>query len=191
VPVYETSDFRNGLKIEIDGVPYSIVWFQFVKPGKGNAFTRTKMKNMLTGNVIERTFRTGETVEAADVEEMFMQYLYNDGESYHFMNQQTYEQVAIPAENMKQESQYLTENLDVTVLFYKSRAVSINLPYFIKAEITYCEPGIRGNTATGATKAATLSTGAVVQVPLFVEQGEIIQVDTRTGEYVGRVKDES
>jgi elongation factor P len=140
--------------------------------------------------VIERTFRTGETIEAADVEEMFMQYLYADEENYFFMNTQTYEQVGIPGESIKYESQFLTENLDVTVLFYKGKAVSINLPYFIKAEITYCEPGLRGNTATGATKPAKISTGATIQVPLFVEQGEFIQVDTRTCEYIGRVKDE-
>lgn len=186
---YETSEFRNGLKVEMDGQPYTIVWFQFVKPGKGNAFTRTKFKNMLTGAVIERTFRTGEKVNAADVEEQPMQYLYNDGEMYTFMNTQTYEQVSIPKESLGDDVGYLTENLEVTVLFFQARAVNISLPYFIDSEIVYCEPGVRGNTATGATKPATLATGATVQVPLFINQGEVIRVDTRTGEYVSRVKD--
>ena len=186
---YETSDFRNGLKVEIDGDPYIMVYFQFVKPGKGNAFTRTKLKNMLSGAVLERTYRTGEKLIAADVEEHPMQFLYSDGDSYHFMNTETYDQVAIPGDAMKDEAQFLTENLDVTVLFFKGRAVNINLPNFIESEIVYCEPGVRGNTATGATKPATLATGATVNVPLFVEQGENIRVDTRTCSYVGRVKD--
>lgn len=185
--MYETSDFRNGLKVELDGEPYSITWFQFVKPGKGNAFTRTKLKNMLTGAVIERTYRTGERLKAADVEEHIMQYLYNDGDTYTFMNSATYEQVGITKESLGDDAGYLTENLEVGVMFFQGRAVAVSMPYFIDAEITYCEPGVKGNTATGATKPATLSTGATVQVPLFVNQGEKIRVDTRTGEYVSRV----
>jgi len=185
--MYETSDFRNGLKVEIDGAPYVMVYFQFVKPGKGTAFTRTKLKNMLTGAVIERTYRTGEKLEAADVSEHPMQYMYEDGEFHHFMNTETYNQVGIVSEVIKEEAQYLTENIEVMVLFYKERPVSITLPNFIESEIVYCEPGVRGNTATGATKPATLACGATVQVPLFIEQGEVLRVDTRTGEYVGRV----
>lgn len=186
---FETSDFRNGLKVEIDGDPYSIVWFQFVKPGKGNAFTRTKLKNMLTGNVIERTYRTGEKLQAAEVEEHAMQYMYNDGETFYFMNTESYEQIGLPATSLEEESRFLTENLEINVLFFKNRPVSISLPNFIVSEIVYCEPGVRGNTATGATKPAELACGATVQVPLFVEQGEVIRVDTRTGDYVCRVKD--
>ncbi|RME21290.1 MAG: elongation factor P [Deltaproteobacteria bacterium] len=186
---YDTSDFRNGLKIELDGQPYIMTYFQFVKPGKGTAFTRTKLKNMITGAVIERTFRSGEKVDAADVEDRPMQFLYEDGEFYHFMNTETYEQVAIPADALGDEKQYLTENIEVTVLFYKGRAVSLELPNFIEDVIEYCEPGVRGNTATGATKPATLACGAQVLVPLFVEQGEKIRVDTRTNQYVSRVKD--
>ena len=140
---YDTSEFRNGLKIEIEGVPYEMVYFQFVKPGKGTAFTRTKLKNMISGSVIERTYRSGEVVTIAD--------------------------------------------LDVTVMFFKGKSVSVTLPFFIESEITYCEPGMKGNTATGTTKPATLATGAIVQVPLFVDVGEIIRVDTRTGSYVSRV----
>jgi len=186
---YETSDFRNGLKVEMDGYPYVVTYFQFVKPGKGTAFTRTKLKNMITGAVIERTFRTGEKIEAADVEDVPMQYLYNDGEFFHFMNNENFSQVAITAATMKEQAPFLTENLDVMVMFYKGNPVNIELPNFIEDEIQYCEPGVRGNTATGATKAATLVCGAVVQVPLFVEQGERIKVDTRTNSYVSRVKE--
>ncbi len=184
---YETSDFRNGLKVEIDGDPYSITWFQFVKPGKGNAFTRTKLKNMLTGAVIERTYRTGETLKAADVEEFPAQYLYNDGETWFFMNMSTYEQISLVGRSIEDQAGYLTENLEVQIMFFQGRPVAVTLPYFVESEIVYCEPGMRGNTATGATKPATLATGATVQVPLFVNQGERIRVDTRTGEYVCRV----
>lgn len=185
---YQTSDFRNGLKIELDNQPYIMTYFQFVKPGKGTAFTRTKLKHMITGSVIERTFRTGETVEAADVEEQEMEYLYNDGEFFHFMNTETYDQVQIPDATLGDDALFLTENLQIQVLFYKGRPVNIELPNFIESEITYCEPGVKGNTATGATKPATITPGATVQVPLFVEQGEMIKIDTRTKAYVSRVK---
>ena len=185
---YQTSDFRNGLKVEIDSQPYIVTYFQFVKPGKGTAFTRTKLKHMITGSVIERTFRTGETLDAADVEERPMQYMYNDGESYFFMNTETFDQIAIAREVLGDSALFLMENAEITSLFYKGSPVNIDLPNFIEAEITYCEPGVKGNTATGATKPATILPGATVQVPLFVEQGEVIKVDTRTGEYVSRVK---
>ncbi|MCB9779116.1 MAG: elongation factor P [Alphaproteobacteria bacterium] len=185
---YETSEFRNGLKVEIDGQPYIMTYFQFVKPGKGTAFTRTKLKNMITGSVIERTYRSGEKLDAADVEDRPMQYLYGDGEFFHFMNTETFNQVAIPADAMQEEAPYLTDGIEVTILFYKDRAVNMELPNFIEDDIEYCEPGVKGNTATGATKLATLACGAQVQVPLFVEQGERIKVDTRTNSYVSRVK---
>lgn len=185
---YDTSDFRNGLKVEIDNAPYIMTYFQFVKPGKGTAFTRTKLKNMLTGSVIERTFRTGEKLDAADVEDRPMQFLYEDGEFHHFMNTETFNQVAIPSEAIAEEAKFLTENLDVSVLFYKDRAVNVTLPPFIESEVVYTEPGQKGNTATGATKPAELACGATINVPLFIEQGEVLRVDTRTGEYNGRVK---
>ena len=185
---YQTSDFRNGLKVEIDNQPYVMVYFLFVKPGKGTAFTRTRLKNMITGNVIERTFRTGETLDAADVEDASMVYLYDEGEFSVFMNNETFETVEIVTENISEERLFLIENLEVTVLFYNSRPVSIELPKFIEAEIVYCEPGVKGNTATGATKPATLSCGAQVNVPLFIEQNEVIRVDTRTKEYVSRAQ---
>ena len=184
---YDTSDFRNGLKVEIDGYPWIMTYFQFVKPGKGTAFTRTKMKNMLTGSTIERTFRSGEKVEAAEVEERPMQFLYEDGEFHHFMNTETFNQVAIVSEAIADEAKFLTENLDVSVLFYKDRPVNVTLPPFIESEVIYTEPGQKGNTATGATKQAELACGATIAVPLFVEQGETLKVDTRTGEYVSRV----
>ena len=185
---YQTSQFRNGLKVELDGTPYNMVYFQFVKPGKGTAFTRTKLKNMLTGAVIERTFRTGETIEAADVETVEMEFLYLEGEDYHFMNMESYEQISIPKETIEDESKFLVEGLTTEILYYKGRPVNIELPNFIEAEITQCDPGVKGNTANGGSKPATISAGAVVQVPLFVEQGEWIKVDTRTQEYVSRVK---
>lgn len=186
--VYQTSQFRNGLKVELDGYPYVMVYFQFVKPGKGTAFTRTKLKNMLTGSVLERTFRTGETLKAADVEEHSMEFLYTDGEFFHFMNAETYEQVAVEDKVLSKEKDFLTENLLVDILFFKDRAVAVTLPNFIEDKVEYCEPGVRGNTATGATKPATLACGAQVSVPLFIEEGEAIRVDTRTNSYVSRVR---
>lgn len=185
---YQTSDFRNGLKIELDGTPYQVVYFQFVKPGKGTAFTRTKLKSLLNGNVIERTFRTGETLEAADCDEITMQYQYDEGDMFHFMNMETFEPVGIHKDVMAGTEKYLIDGLEVDVMVYKGRPVGVELPNFIIAEITYCEPGVKGNTAQGATKPATFANGATVQVPLFVDQGEIIRVDTRTKEYTGRAK---
>jgi elongation factor P len=185
---YQTSDFRNGLKLEVDGAPYEVVYFQFVKPGKGTAFTRTKLKNMLSGSTLERTYRTGETLHAAEVELEPMQYLYSDADYYHFMNEESFEQLGIPREKLKTSGDFLTEGLNVDVLFYKGNPMSVVLPNFIESEVTYCEPGVRGNTAQGATKPATLACGASLNVPLFVNQGEVLKVDTRTREYVSRVK---
>ena len=185
---YQTSDFRNGLKVEIDSQPYIMVYFQFVKPGKGTAFTRTKLKNMISGNVLERTYRTGETLDAAPVEDRNMMYMYDDGEFAVFMDNESFETVNIPLTSIEDERPFLTENLEVDVLFYKERPVNIDLPNFIEDEITYTEPAVKGNTATNATKPATLACGATVQVPLFIEQGERIKVDTRTKAYSSRVK---
>ncbi len=184
---YQTSDFRNGLKVEIDGDPYSITYFQFVKPGKGNAFTRTKLKNLISGNVLERTFRSGETIKAADCEQVTMQFQYPDGDTFYFMNMDTFEQVPIPVENLDGLELFLTDGIEADVLLFKDRPVSIELPNFIESVIVHCEPGVKGNTATGASKPATLECGATVQVPLFVEEGDTLKVDTRTREYVSRV----
>ena len=183
----DTSQFRNGLKIELDGDPFVIVFFQHVKPGKGGAFVRTKVKNLLNGRTIERTFRAGERVEPADVEDKQMQYLYREGENLVFMDTQTYDQIPVPAEVVGDSLRYLQENLEVGILFWRGKPVNVELPAFIVSEIVRTEPGVKGDTASGATKPATLETGAVVQVPLFVKEGERIRVDTRTGEYVERV----
>ena len=186
--MYQTSDIKNGLKVEIDGQPYIVTYFQFVKPGKGQAFTRTKLKNMLNGNVLDRTFKSGETLEPADITEGAHQYMYNDGESFHFMNLETFDQIEMPPEAVGDAKNFLVEEMQVDVMFYKARPVSVALPNFVELAIEYCEPGVKGNTAQGATKPATLTTGYSVNVPLFIEQGEVLKVDTRTGEYSSRVK---
>ncbi|MEZ4319573.1 MAG: elongation factor P [Myxococcota bacterium] len=186
--MYQTSDIKKGLKIEIDGAPWTVTEFQFVKPGKGVAFTRTKLKNLITGATLDRTFRTGEKMTPAEVGEREMQYLYTDGEQFHFMDTESFEQMGIPAAPLGDAVDFLVEEMMTQVLFFKGTPVSIELPNFVELEITYCEPGARGNTAQGATKPATLSTGATVNVPLFVENGEWIKVDTRDKSYVERVK---
>ena len=186
--MYETSEFRKGLKIEIDGNPYIMIDCQFVKPGKGQAFTRTRIKNLATGAVLDRTFRSGERVDKPQLDEMPMQFMYAVGDSYHFMNNQTYEQVEVPREQLGDSWQWLVENMDVTVLFHNGIAISVDVPIFVELHITECEPGVKGDTRSNATKPAVLSTGAKIQVPLFVENGEWIRVDTRTGSYVERVK---
>jgi len=183
----DTSQFRNGIKIEIDGNPFVMTFFQHVKPGKGGAFVRTKLKNLKTGRNVEKTFRSGEKVEEADIEERKMQYLYQDGENLVFMDTESYDQIPLSAEQVGDDRKFLKENTDVEVVFYKGAAINVELPAFIQVEITQCDPGVKGDTASGATKPATLETGAVVQVPLFVKEGETVRVDTRTGEYVERV----
>jgi elongation factor P len=186
--MYQTSDIRKGLKIEMDGNPFVIVEFQFVKPGKGCAFTRTKCKNLISGAVLDRTFKSGEKLVEADVEDPDMQYLYNDGEDFHFMNMETFEQVAVPVKAVGTAANYLVEEMIVKVLMYNSRPVNIEVPKFVEFEVTQCEPGVKGNTAQGGSKIAIVSTGAEIRVPLFIEQGQWLRVDTRTGEYVERVK---
>jgi elongation factor P len=183
----DTSQFRNGLKLELDGEPFSIVYFQHVKPGKGGAFVRTKLRNLRTGRVLDRRFRAGERVELADVEERKMQYLYQDGDQLVFMDSESYEQTPFSAEQVGEARMFLKENLQVDVIFWRGRPINIELPAFITAVVTRCEPGIKGDTASNVTKPATLETGAVVQVPLFVKEGETVRVDTRSGEYVERV----
>ncbi|MFZ5478763.1 MAG: elongation factor P [Myxococcota bacterium] len=185
---YETSEFRNGLKIQVEGNPYQIVYFQFVKPGKGTAFTRTKLKNLLTGAVIERTFRTGDVVDEAPVEEQPMQYLYAQGEVYTFMNTETYEQVELQATLLGDDVKFLKENLEVYVLFYNGRAVSITLPNFIESKVVWAEPAVKGDTANNLTKMARIETGAELRVPIFIKEGDLLKVDTREGgAYVSRI----
>ena len=183
----DTSQFRNGLKIEIDGEPFSIVYFQHVKPGKGGAFVRTKIKNLKSGRVLDRRFRAGEKVQQADIEDRKMQFLYHDGDQLVFMDSETYDQIPFSAEQVGDAGKFLCENLDVDVLFWRDQPINIELPSFVEVLVTQCDPGLKGDTASGATKPATLETGAVVQVPLFLKEGERIRVDTRSGEYVERV----
>lgn len=186
--MYETSDIRNGLKIELDGQPYTVTYFQFVKPGKGTAFTRTKLKGLISGNTLDRTFRTGEKLAPADIEEREMQYLYDEGDSRVFMDTDNYDQVTIANTVLGDDGKWLQDEMMVNVLFWRGNPINIDLPNFVEIQIEYCEPGVRGNTAQGASKVAELVGGATVNVPLFVEQGETIKIDTRTGDYVERVR---
>ncbi len=184
---YDTSDIRKGLKFMMDGSPYTVVEFQFVKPGKGAAFTRTKMKNLLTGAVLERNLRSGERLEEANVEVKTMQYLYRDADSCVFMDTTTYDQVGIPAATLADAKDFMPENINVEVLFFNDRAVDVTLPNFIEQKITETEPGFRGDTSSNTTKPAKISTGASIQVPLFIGVGDVVKIDTRTGQYLERV----
>jgi len=186
--MYDTSDIRKGLKFQIDGEPYVVVDFQFVKPGKGTAFTKTRIKNLITGAVLDKTFRSNERLEPANIEEKQMQFLYIEGDSYCFMDEESYEQVLITKDIVDEAAKFLSDNLKVSVLFFNERPVGITLPNFVVLQVTQSDPGIRGDTASGATKPATLSTGAIINVPLFIDEGEWLRIDTRTGEYVERVK---
>ncbi|MFO7891319.1 MAG: elongation factor P [bacterium] len=184
-----TSDFRNGLILRIDNELFSIVEFQHVKPGKGGAFVRTKLKNLKTGQVLDKTYRSGEKVEDVRVENKTMQFLYKQGdEQFVFMNTDTYDQIFISQEIIGQATDYLIEGMEVEILFDGNETININLPIFVELKINKTEPGIKGNTASGGTKPATLETGKVIQVPLFIEQGEKVKVDTRSDEYIERVK---
>lgn len=184
----DTSDIRKGLKILMDGQPYVVVDFQFVKPGKGQAFTRTKMKNLLTGGTIERNIRSGEKLEGADVEDRTLQYIYPDGDSYVFMNSNTGDQVTVHKDVVGDDAGFMIDGIDVTITLYNGNPVSITLPPHVVVQITETEPGVKGDTATNVTKPAKISTGATVQVPLFVNEGDWIKVDTRTRSYLERAK---
>jgi len=185
----ESGDLRKGLKLEMDGEPYVIVQFQFVKPGKGQALYKCKLKNMVTGAQFDRTFRSGEKFNEADLEEHEMEYLYNDGENYCFMNTSNYEQEMLSADQMGDVTDLLKENTVCNVLFFSGRAIGITLPNFIELKIVQTDPWVKGDTASGDSKPATLETGRVVQVPPFIEPDTRVKIDTRTGEYVERVKD--
>ncbi|MCH7922463.1 MAG: elongation factor P [Nitrospinae bacterium] len=178
-----TSQFRNGLKVELDGEPFVIVEFQHVKPGKGGAFVRTRLKSLKSGLVQDRTFRSGEKLQRPDLEERKMQYLYQDDGQWHFMDTATYEQIFLTADHLGDEKHYLQENVVISVLYHKGQPMGVQLPTFVELTIAKTDPGFRGDTATGATKPATLETGFVVQVPLFLNEGERVRIDTRTGEY--------
>ncbi len=179
-------DFRNGITLEIEGSVYQVVEFQHVKPGKGAAFVRTKLKNIKNGGVVEKTFRPTEKFPAAHIEKADMQYLYNDGEMYNFMDNTTFEQIALSEDQVGDSLKFVKENETVKMLSHNGQVFAIEPPLFVELVITDTEPGFKGDTATGATKPATVETGALVYVPLFVENGEKIQIDTRTGEYMKR-----
>lgn len=186
--MYNTAEFKKGLKIELDNVPYVIVDFQHVKPGKGGAFVRTKLKSLLTGRVLDQTFRSGERVKRPDLMEREMQYLYREGDRYFMMDNETYEQITLTEEQVGDARLFMTENLTVKVLFFNQQPVAVDLPTFVEQEIAKTEPGVRGDTAAGGTKPATLESGAVIQVPLFINEGDRVKVDTRTGAYIERLK---
>ena len=180
-------DFRNGITLEIEGNVYQILEFQHVKPGKGAAFVRTKLKNIINGGVVEKTFRPTEKFPAARIDRVDMQYLYSDGDLFHFMNTETFDQIALNADDIGDALKFVKENEMVKICSYNGNVFAVEPPLFVELEITDTEPGFKGDTATGATKPATVETGAVVSVPLFVEQGDKIKIDTRTGECLSRV----
>ena len=182
------SDFRKGITFEMNGEPHVVLDFQHVKPGKGAAFVRTKYRNILTGATREEAFNPNDKFPKAHIETKQMQYLYNDGELYYFMDQETYDQVPLTAELVQEAIKYIRENDVATVKFYKDNAFDVEAPNFVDLEVVETEPGVKGDTATNVTKAATVETGAVIQVPIFINEGERIQIDTRSGEYLGRSK---
>ncbi len=187
--MYESGDLRKGLKIEINGEPYIIVQFNFVKPGKGQALYKCKLKNMLSGVIVDQTFRSSEKFKEADLEEHEMEYLYSDGNNYCFMNTSTYDQEFLSENQVGDLLKFLKENTVCNVLFFDGRAIGISLPNFVNLRIVKTDPWVKGDTAAGSTKPATLETDYIVQVPPFVGKGELVKIDTRTGEYVERVKE--
>jgi len=186
---YNTSEFKNGLKFIMDGDPYTIVDNELVKPGKGQAFNRVKIRNLKTGRTIDKTWKSGEKVEAADVMEVDMEYLYEDGEFWHFMEPTTFEQHGAGEAAVEDVKHWLKAQETYIVTLWNGAPLTISPPNFVELQITECDPGVAGNTAQGATKPAIVETGAQIKVPLFVEEGEMVKIDTRTGEYISRVKD--
>jgi len=185
--IVSTSEFRKGLRILLENEPFVIVDFQHVKPGKGGAFVRTRIKSLITGNVLDRTFRSGDKAEVPEMEERQMQYMYKEGDTYYFMDTNTYDQIFIDAEHLGDAKNYLKEELVITVLFYKGKTIGVDIQNFVNLLIVKTEPGIKGDTAQNATKPAQLETGYTIQVPLFVEEGDMVKIDTRTGQYIERV----
>ncbi len=190
--VIDTSEFRKGLKIEVDGEPFEIVEFQHVKPGKGSAFVRTSIKSLLSGRVLQPTFKSGDKVGKPDIEDREMQYLYKQGDDYYFMDTKNYEQTFLTESILGDDKTgtppkyFLKENVNVSVLFYNGKAIGVSLPNSVDLKVTKCDPGIRGDTVSGALKPATLETGYTVQVPLFVNEGDMLKIDTRDGKYLTR-----
>ena len=186
--MFESGDLRKGLKIEIDGEPYIVVQFEFSKPGKGQSLYKCKLKNMVTGAQFDRTFRSNEKFKEPDLEEQEMEYLYSEGDRYCFMNTSTYEQEFMTEEQISDAKNFLKENTVCNILLFEGRPIGISLPFFVNLKVEKTDPWVRGDTASGDSKPATLETGYVIQVPPFIEEGEILKIDTRTGEYVERVK---
>jgi elongation factor P len=187
--MYQTTDFKKGLKIEIEGKPYVIVEFQHVNPGKGSAFVRTRLKNLETGQVLEKTFKAGvDTAEVPDLEEKEMEYMYSDQDGFNFMDQGTYESIHLTHDQVGDNKNYLQEGIRITILYYNSKPISLELPNFVNLKVTQTDPGLKGDTASGGSKKAILETGLQVNVPLFIKEGEVLKIDTRSGEYMERVK---
>jgi len=183
----DTSEFRNGLKIEIDGEPFVIEYFQHVKPGKGSAFVRTKIRSLLSGRVLEPTLKSGDKVGVPDIEEKDMQFLYEQGGDFYFMDTRNYEQTFISAEVLGESKNFLKESINASILFYNGKAIGVTLPNSVDLKVTKCDPGVRGDTVSGALKPAVLETGYSVNVPLFINEGDILKIDTRDGKYLTRV----
>ncbi len=186
--MYTVADLRKGLKITLDGDPYIVIAFDFAKPGKGQALYRTKMRNMINGTILDRTYRSGETFEPANLEERTMQYLYKEGDEYHFMDNRNYEQIIIKEDGLGDAKNYLIDNIQVDVLLFREKAIGVNLPNFVNLRVIKTDPWAKGDTSGSDSKPATLETGYVLRVPPFIEEGELITIDTRTGEYSTRVK---
>ena len=182
-----TSEFRKGLRILLEDEPFVIVDFQHVKPGKGGAFVRTKIKSLISGNVLDRTFRSGDKVDLPELEESQMQFLYSEEDKFYFMDTNTYDQIFIDEKNLGDAKNYIKEGLTIEVLFYKGNPIGVEIQNFVDLKIVKTEPGVRGDTATNVTKPALLESGYTIQVPLFVEEGEVVKIDTRTGQYIERV----
>ncbi len=187
--MYETSDFKRGLFIEVDGIPFQVSEFQHVKPGKGNSFTRTKLRNLINGNLLDRTFKSGEKVGVPELERKGMQYLYKDNNGYQFMDMTSFDQIFLDEKQVGEKKGYLIENLEIEVLYFKGRPIEIQLPTFVVLKVDYTEPGIKGDTVSGGGgKPATMHTGLVTSVPLHVKPGDMLKIDTRDASYVEKIK---
>ena len=184
---YSTSDFRKGLKVQIDGEPYLMVEMEFMKPGKGSAVYKAKLRNLLTGRILDRNYRSGDSLEAADITEYEAQYLYQDGTNYHFMNPETFDQFELSKEQLGDAAQWMVEEMTVSILSWDGRPISVTPPAHVDLRVTYTEPGAKGNSTGNVQKPATVHTGAEIMVPTFINQDDIVRIDTRTGEYVERV----
>ncbi len=185
--MYDTNEFRKGLKIEFNGDPFIIVEFQHIKPGKGNAFVRTRIKNLINGNVIEHNFRAGDKVEEPDLEQKKMEYLYYEGDEYYFMDTKNYEQIQVTRDHLGEAPDYMMEHSEVSILYYQGEPIGVDIPNFVELAVAQTEPATRGDTVSGASKNATLETGKLIKVPLFINAGDVLKIDTRSGEYIERV----